>query len=152
MQTKGGLKAIKAAPETETAVMNVVNQFAEAFAGRNIDAMLMLYAPDPDVAVIGTGGDEKRIGLAEIKALFERDFAQFRDASLKVGWHSVSAAGLVGWVTADAIVHADTGDREIDLQVRLTFVLKRRGNRWLILQSHGSVPAAGQKEGEALPT
>jgi uncharacterized protein (TIGR02246 family) len=143
---------MKAAPDTETAVMNVVNQFAEAFAKRDLNAMLALYAPDPDVVVIGTGGDEKRIGLAEIKALFERDFAQFRDASLKIVWHSVSAAGPVAWVAADAIVRADTGNREIDLQVRLTFVLEQRGDRWLIAQFHGSAPAAGQEDGEAFPT
>jgi len=143
---------MKADPKTEATVMNVVNQFTEAFAKRDLDAMLALYAPDPDVVVIGTGGDEKRIGLAEIKALVERDFAQFEDASLKIGWHSVSAAGSVAWVAADAIVRANTSGREIGLQARLTVVLERREDRWLIVQFHGSVPAAGQKEGEAFPT
>lgn len=143
---------MRATTETETAVMNVVKQFAEAFAKRDLNAMLALYAPDPDVIVIGTGGDEKRIGLVEIKALFERDFAQFKDASLKIDWHSVSAAGSVAWVAADAIVRANTGSREMALQVRLTFVLERRRDRWLILQFHGSAPAAGQEEGEAFPT
>ncbi|HEY40861.1 MAG TPA: nuclear transport factor 2 family protein [Dehalococcoidia bacterium] len=143
---------MKANQETEIAAMNVINQFAEAFARRDLKAMMALYAPDPDVVAIGTGGDEKRIGPADIKALFERDFAQFEDASLEVGRHSVSAAGSVAWVAADAIVHTDTGDRRINLPVRLTVVLERRGDRWFIVQFHGSTPAAGQKEGEAFPT
>ena len=137
--------------ETETAVMSVVNRFAEAFSKRNLEAMMVLYAPDPDVVVIGTGGDEKRVGLANIKTLFERDFAQFEDASLKISWYSVSSAGLVAWVAADATVRADTGDRTISLPVRLTFVLERRGDSWLIAQFHASTPAAGQEEGEAFP-
>ena len=143
---------MKADPKTETAVMNVMNQFAEAFAKRDLNAVLLLLAPDPDVVFIGTGGDEKRIGLAEIKALFERDFSQFEDASLKIGWHSVSAAGSVAWVVADLILHANTGVSEISLQARSTAVLEWRGDRWLIVQSHSSLPAAGQKEGEAFPT
>jgi len=143
---------MKADPKTVTAVMNVMNQFAEAFSKRDLEATLLLFAPDTDVAFIGTGGDEKRIGPDEIKTLFERDFAQFEDASLKIGSHSVSAVGSVAWVVADLILRANTGSREINLQARSTAVLERRGDRWLIVQSHSSLPAAGQKEGEAFPT
>jgi hypothetical protein len=85
------------------------------FSELDLNASLALLAPDPDVVFIGTGGDGKRIGLAEIKALFGRDFAQFEDASLKLAWPSVSAA----WVVADLILRAKTGGREISLQARL---------------------------------
>jgi ketosteroid isomerase-like protein len=143
---------MKADAKTEAAVMNVMNQSMEAFAKRDLDALLALYAPDPDVVVIGTGGNEKRVGLAEINALFERDLVQFEDASFKFGWHLVSAAGSVAWVAADLILHLRASGREISFQVRLTNVLEQRGERWLIVQEHGSLPAAGQKEGEAFPT
>ena len=143
---------MKADPKTEAAVMTVMNQSIEAFAKRDLDALLALYAPDPDLVVIGTGGDEKRVGLAEVKALFERDFAQFENAFLRFGWHTVSAAGSVAWVSADLILRANTGGREIKLQVRLTNVLERQGDRWIIVQEHASLPATGQKAGEAFPT
>ena len=139
-------------PKTEAAVMNVMKQFVEAFAKRDLDALLALYAPDPDVVVIGTGADEKRIGRAEIKALFERDLAQLEDASVRFGWHSVSAAGSVAWVAADVILHVKTSGWQISFQARSTAVLEQRGDRWLIVQFHGSMPAAGQKVGEAFPT
>jgi len=143
---------MKADPKTEAAVMNVMTQFAEAFSKRDLNASLALFVPDPDVVFIGTGGDEKRIGLAEIKALLERDFAQFEDASLKLAQPSVSAAGSVAWVVADLILRAKTGGREISLQARSTATLERREDRWLIVQSHTSLPATGQAEGEAFPT
>ena len=76
---------MKAGPKTEAAVMNVMNQHVEAYAKRDLDALLSLFAPDPDVVFIGTGGDEKRIGLAEIKAQFERDFAQSETVSIELG-------------------------------------------------------------------
>jgi ketosteroid isomerase-like protein len=142
---------MKAEPKTEAEVMNVMNQSMEAFVKRDVDALMRLYAPDPDLVVIGTGGDEKRVGLAEIKALFKRDFTQFEDASFKFGWHSVSAAGSVAWVAVDLILNLKARGQEVSFQVRLTNVLEQRGKKWLIVQAHGSLPAAGQKAGEAFP-
>jgi uncharacterized protein (TIGR02246 family) len=143
---------MRADTKTEEVVMNVVKQFFEAFNKRDLNACLAFFAPDPDVIVIGTGGDEKCIGLTEIKAIFERAFAQFEDASAKFGWHSASAAGSVAWVAADVILRVKTGGREISEPLRLTIVLERRGNKWLIIQWHDSLPAAGQKEGQAFAT
>jgi len=142
----------RADTKTEVAVMNVVKQWFEAFNKRDLNACLAFFAPDPDVVVIGTGGDEKCIGLAEIKAIFERAFAQFEDASVRFGWHSVSAAGSVAWVAANVILRVKTSGREISEPLRLTVVLEQRGDRWLVVQWHDSLPAAGQKEGEAFAT
>jgi ketosteroid isomerase-like protein len=142
---------MKADPKTETAVTSIMNQFAEAFGKRDLGASLALLAPDPDVVFIGTGGDEKRVGLADIEVLFQRDFAQFEDASLKLVRPSVSAAGSVAWVVADLILRAKTGGWEISLQARSNAVLEDRRDRWLIVQLHASLPAAGQTEGEAFP-
>jgi uncharacterized protein (TIGR02246 family) len=143
---------MKADPKTEAAVMSVVNQFVEAFKTHHISSGLDLFASDPDVVFIGTGGDEKCIGLAEIKAELERAFAQSEQALIKIGWYSVSSASLVAWGTADAVIHATVSGQEISFPVRLTTVLEQRSGRWLIVQLHASVPAAGQKEGQAWPT
>lgn len=143
---------MKADTKTEEAAMNIVKQCFEAFVKRDIDAVLAFFAPDPDVVVIGTGRDEKCIGLAEIKAILERAFAQFEDASVEFGWHSVSAVGSVALVASDVILYLKISDREMSEQVRLTVVLEQRGDRWLIIQWHDSLPAAGQKDGQAFAT
>ena len=143
---------MKADPKTEAPVMNVVKQCFEAFAKRDLNACLAFFAPDPDVVAIGTGGDEKCIGLAEFRAILERAFAQFEDASVKFSWHSVSAAGSVAWVAADVILRVKTSGREISEPLRLTVVLEQRGDKWFVVQWHDSLPAAGQKEGEAFAT
>jgi len=142
---------MKADAKTEAEVMNVMSQSMEAFVRRDLDALLSLYARDPDLVVIGTGKDEKRVGFDEVKSLFERDLTQFNDASFRFGWHSVSAAGPVAWVAADLVLDLETGGQEVSLQVRLTNVLEKRAGRWVIVQEHGSVPAAGQEEGAAFP-
>ena len=142
---------MKADLKTEAEVMDVMNQSMQAFVKRDVDALMRLYAPDPDVVVVGTGRDEKRVGPRGIRALFERDFAQFEDASFNFSWYSVSAASSVAWVAADLSLNLKTSDRDISLQVRLTNVLEQRGKKWLIVLEHGSLPAAGQEDGEAFP-
>lgn len=143
---------MKADPKTEAAVMNVMNQMTEAYAKRDLDALLALWAPDPDVVGIGTGGDEKRIGLAERKTQLERDFAQSEAISVELGWSLVSAAGSVAWVAADAIVHTKVSGQEISFPGRFTAVLEQRSGRWLLMQTHFSMPAREQAEGESFPS
>jgi len=143
---------MKADTKTEAAVMAVMNQLIEAFTKRDLDGALALFAPDPDVVFIGSGVDEKCIGLAEVKAELERAFAQSEESSIQLGWYSVSAAGSVAWVASDAVIRAKVSGQEISFPVRITTVLEQRGGRWLVVQSHDSLPAAGQKAGESWPT
>ncbi|MFO0794669.1 MAG: nuclear transport factor 2 family protein [Candidatus Brocadiaceae bacterium] len=143
---------MKADAKTEAAVIAVLSKFAEGYAKRDLEAVLALFAPDPDVVMFGTGADEKRVGLAEIKAQAERDWSQSEGASLTYGWTSVSAAGSVAWVAADANFKAKVGGQEITLAGRLTGVLENRGGKWLMVQGHFSLPATAQAEGESFPT
>ncbi len=143
---------MKADARTEAAAKAVLDKFAEAYAKRDVESLLALFASDPDVVLYGTGADEKRVGLAEIKAQAERDWSQSEAASLKYGGTSVSAAGSVAWVATDATFEAKVGGQKITLPGRLTAVLERRGDKWLIMQSHFSLPTAEQAEGESFPT
>ena len=143
---------MRADERTEVEVKAALDAVAKAFEDRDIDGFLACFSPDPDVIMIGTGGDEKGIGSEQIGALIKRSWSQSRAASLKLGWTSISAAGPVAWVAADARVRAEVGGREFVEDLRFTFVLEKRGDRWLIAQSHDSLPAAGQAEGEAWAT
>lgn len=134
---------MKANVEIETPVMNVVRQWFEAFAKGDIAGVLAFVAPDPDVVIIGTEKNDKCIGLLELKTAAERAFAETKGASVKIGWHSVSTAGSLAWVAADVTFQGKTSKGEIYLPLRYTGVLEKRGNRWIIVQSHDSLPTAG---------
>jgi uncharacterized protein (TIGR02246 family) len=139
---------MKADPKTEDAVMGVVKQWCEACAKRDVKGVMAFLAPEPDVVAIGTGEDEKCVGPNEIKAVLKRAFAQqFEYASVKFGWHSVSAAGSVALVAADVILSMKTRERETSQHIRLTVALEQRGNKWLILQWHHSLPGVKYNRG-----
>ncbi len=67
---------MKADAKTEVAVMSTLNRFFEGYVSRDMDSALSFLAPDPDLVYIGTGVDEKRLGLNEVRVQFERDWAQ----------------------------------------------------------------------------
>ena len=143
---------MKADAMTEAAVKVVLDKLAEGYAKRDVALLRAVLAPDPDVVMYGTGADEKRVGLAEIQAHAERDWSQSEAVSLTYGWTSVSAAGSVAWVAADAAFNVKAGGQAMTLPARITFVLEKRGEQWLIVHAHASFPAAGQAEGESFPT
>lgn len=143
---------MKADASAEAAVKAVLNQFAESYKARDTDALIALFAQDPDVMIYGTGADEKRVGVAEIKAQVERDWAQSEAGSVSYGWTSISAAGSVAWAASDVSFDAIVGGEEFSLSARLTAVLEKRRDKWLLVQVHFSFPATGQEEGESFPT
>jgi ketosteroid isomerase-like protein len=142
---------MRADADTEASVIAVMRNFMEAYAKRDMGALMELYAPDPDVVVIGTGADEKRIGTDEIKAQAERDWSQSEAMTFELEWYTVSAAGPVAWIAADCIVHATIGEKDNSFILRFTAVLEKRGDRWYIMQSHGSAPMSDQSEGKSFP-
>jgi uncharacterized protein (TIGR02246 family) len=142
---------MKADAQTEAAVLAVLEEYRQAYEHHDMSRLLALFAPDPDVVVVGTGVDEKRVGLAEIQAQVARDWAQSEAITLEWSWTSVSAAGPVAWVTVDAVGHATVGGQTVDLPLRLSAVLERRGGRWLWMQAHASLPASEQATGESFP-
>lgn len=143
---------MKADAQTEAAVLATVQEYTQAYEQHDMNRLLALFAPDPDVMLWGTGADEKRVGLAEIRAQAERDWAQSEAISLEWGWHSVSAAGSVAWVAADVIGHITVGGQQVHLPLRVSAVLEQRGGRWLWMQAHASLAAQEQSEGESFPT
>lgn len=135
----------------EAAIHSVLDRLGQAYASRDIERVMELFAPDSDLVMYGTGADEKRVGLAEVKAQIERDWAQSEASTLTYDWTSISAADTVAWVAADARFRFRVDGREDSLPARVTFVLERRGDKWLIVHGHFSFAAVGQAEGQSIP-
>jgi uncharacterized protein (TIGR02246 family) len=143
---------MKADASIESAVKAVLNKVAEGYSNRDLTLLLSTFAQDPDVVMYGTGADEKRVGLAQIQAQAERDWSETENTAVKYESISVSAAGSVAWAVTDASFNLTAGGQMMTLPARITFVLEKRGEQWLIVHAHFSFPASGQDEGESFPT
>lgn len=142
---------MKADAQTEAAVLAVLDSWLASYQQRDIDALMSLVAPDEDLFLYGTGIDEKRIGPDQFRYQAERDWSQTEALSFNFDARHVSAAGPVAWVASDGRGQGRVGGQEIAFPLRMTAVLEKRGDRWLMVQSHVSVPAAGQEEGNSVP-
>lgn len=129
---------------TEKVVKAVLDKFAESYARRDLKSAMSLIAPDEDVIMYGTGADEKCIGPEKIKIQFERDWSQIEEPGLDYKWVSISAVGNVAWAAIDAIFKAKIDGHNLKFQSRITEVLEKRGDKWLIVQGHFSFPDQSQ--------
>ncbi|MCB0195960.1 MAG: nuclear transport factor 2 family protein [Anaerolineae bacterium] len=142
---------MKANAKTEAAVMDVMNRFIATHQNRDLEGLLNLLPPDDDQMAFGTGADEKNIGRDQIIAQFQRDWSQTEALAFKITWHQVSAAGSVAWLAAEGLGQGKAGGQEFAFPVRMTAVMEQRGDQWLLVHSHASLPAPGQEEGDSVP-
>lgn len=141
---------MKANTETEGEVKSIFRKLTGAYERRNIAEFLDCFAADDDVVLYGTGVDEKRIGLDQIRAQVERDWAQTEAISMSFNWTSISAAGPVAWASVDGEFNFRANGQEGNIPARVSFVLERRDGRWLIVHSHFSTPLQTQDEGQSI--
>lgn len=143
----------KSAPTAkETAILAVLHGFAAAYQGRDIDGMMAHFAPDPTLVFFGTGADEKRVGVDEIRAQIQRDFDQSERISITWGWYAITIAGRLAWVAAEAVVNAHVEGHDLSVPLRATFVCEERKRKWLVVQGHLSAPIPSQEAGHSFPT
>ena len=135
----------------EEEIMKVMAKIFEAYENKDLDAVSSFFAPDPDVVLIGTGIDEKGIGMEQIRAMIKRDFDQADTISVEIHWKSISAAESFAWLSSDLINKVTVGDKELTLSGRLTALFENREDKWLIRQWHYSMPFSAQPEGQSFP-
>ena len=142
---------MNAEPAVQTAVKAILNDLAASYSNRDIKRLLAGFAPDLDVVMFGTGADERRTGLTEIRTQAERDWSQTDASAFSFGEIAVSAVGSVAWAAADCVFQVEAGGQRMTLPGRFTGVLEKRGDKWLVAQAHFSLPAMEQDEGQAFP-
>jgi ketosteroid isomerase-like protein len=143
---------MKADQRTTAEVTQTFKAMFEAYKKKDLQATLSYWAPDPDLVAIGTGADEKAVGLTQFTESLKRDWAQGELQSIGVTDFSVSAAGLVAWFSADITLHGTSTDGNFDFQTRLTGVMEKRNGKWLWVQMHLSTPSCEQEHGHSWPT
>ncbi len=149
--SRADLECSRLSGRTESIPRELDKHEAELMVHGRALEVLELHAEDADVVMWGTGGDERRVGKAEIRMQAERDWSQSDSIAMKFGWTSVSARGPVAWVSADLAISWSAGGRQHSVQARFSGVLEQRDGGWSIVQDHFSLPATEQASGESYP-
>ena len=133
---------MKADAQTEAAMVGMLDSFCSAFQARDAEAVMRLFAPDPDVVVV-TSEESLFRGPDELQA-FLRAYEQ-GPTTYSWTWDrlEVSTANAVAWLLAEGTESAATQAGEHKHPYRMTMVCERHDEQWLLLQVHGSSPHHG---------
>jgi uncharacterized protein (TIGR02246 family) len=133
---------MKADGQTEAAMVGMLDRFCSAFEARDVEAVMQLFAPDPDVVVV-TSEESLLRGPDELQD-FLRAYVQGPTAYSWTWDHvKVSNADNVAWLIAEGTETAATQAGEQKHPYRMTMVCQKRDEHWLLLQVHGSSPHDG---------
>jgi ketosteroid isomerase-like protein len=142
---------LKADKKIHDEVALTLHAFFEAYGKRDLNGVLAFWAPDPDVTMIGSGEDEKTVGINQFPKIVLRDWSQSDKANVSLKEIAVSAAGNVAWFATDITFKVQSGVEKIEFGGRLTGVMEKRNGEWLIVQLHFSVPSVAQAQGQSWP-
>ena len=129
---------MRADKTVEAEVMNVLEDFAEAYVKNDEDALLKLI--DPDIVLIGTEKEDRREGTEEVVTQMEDDWKKYTYVSIEFGWRAVSMHESMAWVATERTTRKTINEKDTIVSSRLTAVLKKEDNKWRIMQWHNSVP------------
>jgi len=142
---------MKLSPQGIAEVRIALEGFLEAYSQGDLDLIMSYFLRDESVLGLGTGAHERQVGWEELKAQFERDLAQSQSLSLVMDWFKAGGRGDAAWAATECSVRAETEAGPFEAKMRLSYTLVKTGDGWKIVLTHGSIPLAGQEEGQSFP-
>jgi len=133
------------------AVMATLDEYADAYCAKDIDRLMSLFDDGENISLIGTGADELCAGRSAVREVFLRNFRDATATRFEWGWHHVNVVNDYAVVAMSLTIHLDTDDGQVEVPVRWTVAMIRRGDRWFWLHRNASAAAAAQQDGSAYP-
>ena len=133
------LRIVSTRPANEAELIEVLDQFCSGFASRDADAVLSVCALEPDLIVV-TSEEPLLRGPDELRGFLDRYVGGDTTYSWEWYRHDVSIAGSLAWLLAEGSETAASEEGVARHPYRITMVLERRDDRWLVRQVHGSSP------------
>lgn len=128
-----------------------LDDYAQAYCEKDIDAMMAVFANDDNISVIGTGEDEFCVGHTEVKLLFERNFAEA--SAQRFEWQRIDTRVFDehAVMSVKLVIHLIYEGEALRVPVRWTAVVREINERWAWVHRHASSAASDQDDGAAYP-
>jgi SnoaL-like domain len=123
----------------EAELVEVLEVFCSGFAERDPEAVLRVCAPDLDLVVV-TSEEPLLRGPSELRRFLDQYVLGETTYSWEWDRYDVSRSGSVAWLLAQGTEVAAGKDQLVRHPYRMTMVLERREDAWLVRQVHGSSP------------
>lgn len=137
---------------TDEAVLATFERYADAYCDKDTDALMRLFDAGEDISLVGTGADELCTGHQQIRAVFDRNFADATATRFQWHWRQVTRRGTGAAVAATLTIHLLVDGDPLEVPLRWTVGLHHDGSDWRWLHRHASSAASAQDDGAAYPT
>lgn len=122
----------------------VLEKYVIANEDQKIELAEEIWADDEGIVAFGTGSDEKLVGWKAIRKTIQKQFDTFTDTYISVSDQKINInnTGNTAWFSE--IVNYNFIRDSIPMSyegIRYTGVLEKRDGKWVIVQSHMSIPA-----------
>lgn len=140
--------------KNESTISKVLDNFINAYTLKDINTLISLFYNKPGIVFIGTGSDERCLGLESIKSQFKRDFSQADKITLSKLWECISINDNFAWLAAQVNFKTQIKNKTKDFLTRMTGILEfdNNTNEWKFVHIHLSLPPTEQKVGESFPS
>ena len=137
---------------TEDAILATFEQYADAYCAKDNDKLMAVFDTGDDISLIGTGVDELCTGPDQIRAVFDRNFADATATRFEWHWRQVTRRHNTAIVAARLTIHLILDGQPVQVPVRWTVGMHHDGTSWRWLHRHASSAASTQDDGAAYPT
>jgi len=125
-------------------VQLVLERYVLANENKSVDLLKEVWAQDEDIVIFGTDSDEKLMGWTQVKNTFQKQFENFEETYISVSDQKIKidCVGKTAWFS-EILNYNYTTTKGVSKKfegIRFTGVLEKREGKWLIVQSHMSIP------------
>ena len=125
----------------------VIDKLDQSIKNGDIDLYTECMAHDSDMVTFGTDVAERFVGWDALKESIQKQFLSFKDVNISVSNQIIKVhnSGNVAWYSEIIDWDLVVQDQLVNIKgLRLTGVLEKRNDKWIIVQFHASVPVSGQ--------
>jgi uncharacterized protein (TIGR02246 family) len=125
----------------ESAIRDLVENWARAVRTKNLDGILANHSPD--ILMFDVPPPVQSKGIEAYKKTWDLFFSWSRDFGVfDISEMTVTAGSDVAFVTAVMrCAGAEANGNKIELEFRLTIGLRKIGGQWIVIHEHHSIPA-----------
>jgi len=125
----------------KTAIKAVLDTYITSIENEDMGLYAKIIAHDPDMVNFGTAASERIVGWEPLRKAIEEQNAALSETKITQSdvTINVSPDGRFAWATSLWNFKATMESQAIELPVRCTWILEKRGKDWEIVHFHKSV-------------
>jgi len=132
-------------------IRTLLEQYELARESEDFATVEQIWAPDADIVLFGTEGDEQLVGIESIKKAMSKQFDEVENTLINISDQQIriNRMGNTAWFSEVLDYNFIYLGEYMSFEgIRFTGVIEKRDDKWKLVQGHLSVPYEAEFEEE----